>query len=224
MLLLLELSFFNGGLIFSLLVAAGCIYIGRKRLPKQSGKLLFWIGIIGFIFHILNMMTFKFFLLAILIHLVLKFIQAKREPVHIKPILKEPLSMEGPLLKKEPLFRNTLFERQKTDEHVYEWNDINIQTGVGDTVIDLSYTVLPKGEAVIVTRHFIGNVQILVPYEVEVAISHSAIAGHVKIFEQEPLKFFNQNISFQTPHYEKATQKVKIVTSMMTGDLEVKRI
>ncbi|WP_110112698.1 cell wall-active antibiotics response protein LiaF [Bacillus sp. CGMCC 1.16541] len=223
-LLLLELSFFNGGLIFSLLVAAGCIYIGRRRLPKQSGKLLFWGGVIAFVFQILNMMTFQFFLLAVLIHLVLKFVQTKRTPTLIKPTITEPSITNGEVFKKAPLFQNTLFERQKTPEHVYEWNDINIQSGIGDTVIDLSYTVLPKGEAVIVTRHLIGNVQILVPYEVEVSVRHSAIAGNVKIFEHEHPKFFNQTICFQTAQYEEASQKIKIVTAMMTGDLEVKRI
>ena len=29
--------------------------------------------------------------------------------------------------------------------HAYEWNDINIQNGIGNTVIDLSQTILPKG-------------------------------------------------------------------------------
>ncbi|EMT45154.1 MerR family transcriptional regulator [Anoxybacillus flavithermus AK1] len=35
-----------------------------------------------------------------------------------------------------------------------------VQRCVGDTVIDLSYAVVPKGEAVIVVRGWIGNVHI----------------------------------------------------------------
>ncbi|MDQ7862937.1 LiaF-related protein [Peribacillus frigoritolerans] len=37
-----------------------------------------------------------------------------------------------------------MFGHQQTTEHVYEWNSVNVQGGVGDTVIDLSKTILPK--------------------------------------------------------------------------------
>ena len=61
----------------------------------------------------------------------------------------------------KPLFQNKLFGGQKTPDHEYEWNDINIQTGFGDAVIDLSYTVLPKGESVIFIRNVMGKVTVL---------------------------------------------------------------
>ena len=56
---------------------------------------------------------------------------------------------------------------------MYEWNDVNIQAGIGDTVIDLSYTVLPKGETVIFIRNVMGKVTIMIPYDVEVSVNHS---------------------------------------------------
>ncbi|MFC3884546.1 cell wall-active antibiotics response protein LiaF [Bacillus songklensis] len=225
LLLLLEISFFNTGIIFSLFISVGFIYIGRKRLPRKSGKILFWLGLIGFFINILSMMTFKFFLLAILVHVVIRFIQTKRHPVYIQPVLREPEYMQGgELLTKKPLFDNRFMGRQQTPEHVYEWNDINIQAGIGDTVIDLSYTVLPKGEAVVFIRNFIGNIRVLVPYEVEMSVHHSVWAGTAKILNEYDSKVFNQVLRFQTSQYEKAEQKVKIMTSMMVGDLEVKRI
>jgi lia operon protein LiaF len=227
-LLLLEISFFNAGLIFSLLLSAGCIYFGRKRLPRKSGKLLFWIGAISFFMNVLSMMTFKFFLLAILVHVVIQFIQAKKSPSYIQPVRKERQEDEaaGPkeLLTKRPLFRNQFMSRQYTPEHVYEWEDVNIQAGVGDTVIDLSYTVLPQGEAVIFIRNVLGNIEILVPYEVEVSIHHSMWAGRTKILDVHEEKGMNEVLHFQTSGYETAVQKVKIVTSMVVGDLEVKHI
>ncbi|HWO95935.1 MAG TPA: cell wall-active antibiotics response protein LiaF [Bacillus sp. (in: firmicutes)] len=227
-LLLLEISFFNSGLIFSLLISIGFIYLGRKRLPRRSGKLLFWFGAIAFFINVLSMMTFKFFLLAILVHLVIQFIQSKKKPVYIQPVIREQTESGmvhgGQLLKKKPLFENRLMGRQQTPEHVYEWNDVNIQTGVGDAVIDLSYTVLPKGEAIIFIRNFIGNVQILIPYEVEVSVHHSIWMGTAKILGSHDAKAINEVLQFQTPDYETAVQKVRIVTSMVVGDLEVKRI
>ncbi|MBU8880473.1 cell wall-active antibiotics response protein [Bacillus sp. FJAT-29790] len=224
--LLLEFSFFNRGLIFSLLVDIGMIYIGRKRMPRTSGKILFWLGLIFLIISIFSMMTFKFFLLAILLHFLIQYAQSKRNPAHIRPIVMEPslFSEKETIIKKEPLFSNFLFGQQKTPEHVYKWSDINIQAGIGDSVIDLSYTVLPKGETVIFIRNFVGNIRVLIPYDVEISVNHSVIAGTSEIFEFQETKIFNQTLQVQTPGFEQAEQKVKIFTSLLVGDLEVKRV
>ena len=224
--LFLEFSFFNSGLIFSLLIEIGMIYIGRKWMPKTSGKLLFWSGIILLIISIFSMMTLKFFLLAILLHFFIQFVQSKRKPAHIKPVIKEPSPIleKETVIKKQSLFSNQLFGQQKTPEQGYEWSDINIQAGIGDTIIDLSYTVLPKGETVIFIRNFVGNIPVLVPYDVEVSVNHSVIAGATEIFDFQETKIFNQSTQVQTPGFTQSEQRIKIFTSLLVGDLEVKRV
>lgn len=223
--LLLELAFFNRGVIFSLLVALGMVYIGRKRMPSSSGKLFFWSGIVFFTISVFNMMTFKFLLLAILIHLIMQYFQSKKEPKVIQPVIKEHEEQtEEILIEKKPVFDSSLFGERKTPDHVYEWNDVNIQSFIGDTTIDLSYTVLPKGETVIFIRNFIGNVQVLIPYDIEVSVNHSSIAGKASVFQYEGDKLFNQSVQYQTEGYDKAEQKVKIFTSFLVGDVEVKRV
>ncbi|GAA2705760.1 cell wall-active antibiotics response protein LiaF [Cytobacillus oceanisediminis] len=224
--LFVEIAFFNRGVIFSLLVPIGMVYIGRKWMPRTSGKWIFWLGLIFLLINVFSMMTLKFFLLAILIHLLIQFAQSKKDPKQIQPEFKEPTVnlQKETVIKKDPLFSNIFVGQQKTPEQVYEWNDINIQTGIGDTVIDLSYTVLPKGETVIFIRNFIGNVKVLVPYDVEVSASHSAIVGAARIFEYEESKLINQFLHLQTPGYEKSGQRIKIFTSLLVGDIEVKRV
>lgn len=224
--LFLEFSFFNRGLIFSLLVEAGMIYFGRKWMPSKSGKILFWLGIIFLVISVFSMITLKFFLLAILIHFLIQFIQAKRNPAHIKPVIQESsvrLEKET-VIRNKPLFSNQLFGQQKTPDHVYEWSDINIQTGIGDTVVDLSYTVLPKGETVIFIRNIVGNIQVLVPYDIEISVNHSVLAGSIEIFGNQESKVFNQTVQVRTPGFDAAEQRVKIFTSIPVGDIEVKRV
>jgi lia operon protein LiaF len=226
LLLAIEISFFNKGIIFSIILSVGFIYIGRKKWSRTIGKVLFWIGWIHLIFNIFTMMTVKFFLVAILLYVIIQYFQSKRSPSWIQPEIKKtdcPAKQEE-VIERKPLFQNLLLGRQKTPEHVYEWNDINIQTGIGDTIIDLSYTVLPKEEAVVSVRSWIGNVQILVPYEIEVSIVHSVVVGSTHIFEKDKEQMFNQTLIYQTPFYETAEQKLKIITSMIVGNLEVKRI
>jgi lia operon protein LiaF len=224
--LLLEVTFFNQGLIFSLFVSILMVYLGRKSMPKKMGKLLFWGGIFFFIVSIFQMLTFRFLVLAIFIYFVIQFAQSKRVPTIVSPVVSESTS-EKPkeqVIQRKPLFRNILFGQQRTPDHVYEWKDVNIQSGVGDTIIDLSYTVLPKGETVIYIRNFIGNIQIFVPYDYEVSVQHSVLLGTTTVFDFHEAKMLNQVFHLQTPDYENSNQKVKIITSVVLGDIEVKRI
>lgn len=224
--LLLEVLFFNRGLIFSLIISSGMIYLGRKKRSKKRGKILFWGGIFFFCASIFNMMTFKFFLIAILLHFFIQYTASKKQPRKVSPTLTEPKKLleEETIVQSKPLFENVLFGQQKTPIEVFEWNDINIQAGVGDTMIDLSYTVFPKGETVIFIRNVIGNIHILIPYEMEVSISHSVLAGSTTIFEFQDSKIFNKVYHLKTFEYEKAEQKIKIFTSLVVGNLEVSRI
>jgi lia operon protein LiaF len=224
--LLLEILFFNRGLIFSLFIAGGMIYLGRRYTGKKRGKILFFGGIIFLCLSLLNMITFKFLLFAILLHFFIQFLNSKKHPNKISPYITEPEKtyQEEPLIKTKPLFENIFLGQQKTPIGVYEWNDVNIQAGIGDTVIDLSLTMLPKGETVILIRNLIGNIQILVPYETEVCVHHSSIAGSAAVFGIREPRIFNQVFQLKTPGYDAAEQKVKIFTSLIVGNLEVSRI
>lgn len=222
--LLLEVTFFNRGLFFSLLVAMGMIYIGRKWMVNTIGKIFFWLGILFFVANVLSMMAFKFVVMALIIYFFIQFRRSKKRPNTITPVIqKSDVQQDEAIELKKPLFRNILFGKQQTDDHVYEWNDVNIQVGIGDTVIDLTYTVLPQGETVIFIRNFVGNVHVSIPYDIEVSVQHNVLAGSVHIFDYEDRQVFNSNIHLQTAGYDQASQKVKIFTSFFIGDIEVKR-
>ena len=61
--LVIDVFFFNPGLIFSLIVAAGMIYLGKKRMPKKTGKFLYWLGIFFLVINAFNMLSIRFVLL-----------------------------------------------------------------------------------------------------------------------------------------------------------------
>ncbi|WP_071458524.1 cell wall-active antibiotics response protein LiaF [Bacillus massilinigeriensis] len=225
-LLLLEIAFFNQGLIFSLPISGAMAYFGWKKMPRKFGKLLFWIGLLILASSILGMMIFRFFLFAFLLYLIIEFAQSKKNPQKITPVFIQPKeeSSQTTIVVKKPLFQNQLFGHQQTQSHVYEWNDINIFTGIGDSIIDFSYTVLPKGESVVYIRSLIGSIKVFIPYDIEVCISQATLAGSIDALDHHDGKIFNQNRLLKTPDYDGAPQRIKIVTSMIVGDLEVKRI
>jgi lia operon protein LiaF len=225
LLLILEAVFNGGGIVFTLLVCGALIYFGRQRMPKRSGKILFWAGIIILLISVLNLFAFKFLLVAIIFYIITQFYQSKQSPTFIKPELKNRVDEAcSDYYEKEPLLKNIGFGRQQTPDHVYEWSDINIQCGVGDSVIDLSHTILPKAESVIFIRGLIGNISIQVPYEMEVAVNHSVFAGSTSIFDHHEPNMFNRTLSYRTKDYKDTEKKVKIVTSLIAGSLEVKRV
>lgn len=225
LLLLFEL-FFNGpGLLFLIAISVGCIYFGRKSMGKTFGKILFWIGVISLIFTVLSTLAFQFLIVVVVIYLFLQWHESKKGPAHFEARFtdkKEAYHEE--VINRRPLFKNKWFGQQRTEKKAFEWQDINIQSGVGDTVIDLNYTVLPKEEAVIFIRNIVGNVKILVPYEMEISLNHSVIFGSIQVFDHKETNVWNRVLHLQTSGFDTSQQKVKIFTSMVFGKIEVIRI
>jgi lia operon protein LiaF len=123
-----------------------------------------------------------------------------------------------------PVLTNKLLGSQRTEDSVYEWDDINIQSVWGDIVVDLSNTVLPQGDAIIFIRQVFGNIKVLIPYETEVSVNHSKLAGNVTVFGNQRGFSFNENLSIKTEEFDQSAHRVKIVTTVVIGDLEVQRI
>jgi len=77
---------------------------------------------------------------------------------------------------------------------------------------------------VISIRHIMGKIEIYVPYEVEVSIHHSSVFGRAHIFSQHHWELMNKSLFYQTENYDTSYPRVKIITSIFSGDIEVKRI
>ncbi|HLS60560.1 MAG TPA: cell wall-active antibiotics response protein LiaF [Virgibacillus sp.] len=225
-LFIIEIAFFQGGMIFSALFCGCMIYVGKKYFDHLWGKIVFWIGVIGFIFAILNTLAVRFLLVAIIVSFIIDYSKSKKEAVVIKPRFSvNEEGMSDAVISVKPLFKHKIFGDQFTDDAAYQWRDVNIHGGFGDRIIDLSNTVLPQDTAVISIRHIMGNIEIYVPYELEVSIHHSSIFGRAHLLGKHDMKLTNQSISYQTVHYGNTTlPRIKIVTSLFSGDIEVKRI
>ncbi|KHE69404.1 cell wall-active antibiotics response protein LiaF [Halobacillus sp. BBL2006] len=221
-LLIVEIAFFNGGLIFSVLFSSFLIYLGWKKYPVLWRKICFWIGVISLVLTVLSMIAVRFLIIAAIILFIRNYFKSRKDPIQIKPEIID--YYEEVPNQQEPVLRQKFFGDQSTPDHSYQWQDINIHGGFGDRVIDLSQTVLPHDEAVISIRHLVGNLIIYVPYEVDVSIHHSAVIGRANIFQYQKSQVLNQIVSYRTPDYDTKKPRVKIITSLLSGDIEVKRV
>lgn len=175
-------------------------------------------------FSVLNLLAVRFLIIAAIIIFIINYSKSKNEATQFEPILPDGEKKYETILKVDPLFDHKLFDDQLTEDVAYQWKDINIHGAFGDRIIDLSNTVLPNDTAVISIRHVIGNIEIYVPYEVEVSIHHSSVFGKAHILGKHHLKLMNKSIHYQTANYDTAYPRVKIITSLFSGDIEVKRI
>ncbi|MFS7259517.1 cell wall-active antibiotics response protein LiaF [Carnobacterium divergens] len=103
---------------------------------------------------------------------------------------------------------------------IYEWDDINFSILAGDTIIDLGNTLLPKDESFVVIRKGFGKTRILVPVGVGVMIEHSAIRGKIS-FEGDSYTLKNETVKMYSDQYEESIRKIKIITNVLIGDIEV---
>jgi len=224
-LLLIEIVFYNKVLIFSVVIFGIMVYFGWRNFHRSVGKILFWVGIVFLVFTIINMMAVRFIIVIGVALILWEYYKSTKDPVQwdYPDFSPGEQSTSETLLKMKPFFQQRFWGDQVTSQSSYEWHDVNIQGAFGDRVLDLSNTVLPD-DSFISIRHGVGNIEIYVPYEVEVSIHHSSLLGRANLLGQYHMRLFNHQLSYQTTNYHREKPRVKIITSMVSGNIEVKRI
>ncbi|MBN2011150.1 hypothetical protein JW960_17525 [candidate division KSB1 bacterium] len=96
----------------------------------------------------------------------------------------------------------------------------NIRTTFGSVKVDLSAIRLAEGEQLLEVGTTFGDIKITAPTGIPLMILSTNTAGDMKVFE-EKRSGFKQEVVFQTPDYDAATTRLKIVTSQVFGDLKV---
>ncbi|MBW8348699.1 hypothetical protein K0H71_04435 [Bacillus sp. IITD106] len=212
---------FNWRLFIPLVIGCFLLYTAKNRRKKSSARLI--IGLFLIVIPILSSAFLKFFIFVAVIYALIEYSKTKKHSRTIVVQTVEPEPKSSLFKKKQPFIKNILFGSQKKVNEVFEWDDINIQCGLGDTVVDLGMTMLPPGESTVVIRSFIGNVQLLVPFDASVVVNHSGISGKLKVFDEET-EIFNSNIIYHPDSNEEAVRTIKIITNVMIGNVEVRRI
>lgn len=220
---LAELLLSGTGVLISIGLGILFIYLGKRQLSGRKATILFWVGIAIIIMSLLQSFAFYLVLTAGIIYYFSKIHDAPDKPQTYQPSFDQDASDEQ-VFERKSLFQNSWFGTQSAGNGVYEWQDTNIQSLIGDTVIDLNYTVLPKEEAVLMVRKVLGNVRIIVPYDIEVDVHHSVIYGSITIFDHKEQNCWNKVIHMRAKNYQQSSQRIKIVTSLAVGKLEVVRV
>ncbi|WP_175073406.1 cell wall-active antibiotics response protein LiaF [Terribacillus sp. AE2B 122] len=219
-----ELLLSGTGVLIGIGLGILFIYLGKRQLSGRKGTILFWIGIFIVAMSLLQSFAFYLVLTAGIIYYFTKVHDSTADKPQTYHPSFDQAGSEEQVFEQKSLFQNSWFGAQSAGSSVYEWQDTNIQSFIGDTIIDLNYTVLPKEEAVLMVRKVLGNVRIIVPYDIEVDVHHSVVYGSVAIFDHREQNCWNKVIHMRTKGYQHSSQRIKIVTSVVAGKLEVVRV
>lgn len=119
--------------------------------------------------------------------------------------------------------RNFFIGEVRLIKNPFDLNDLNISGFIGDVKIDLSKAIIPEGESTIVISGIIGDIDIYVPADLEVAITSSAFVGDMDIIGDRS-SGLSSKIHASSPNYDSSTRKVKISISLFIGDVDVRYI
>lgn len=204
---LIELTLFNNGTVFLLIVGVLLLFLSFKR----KKRFLLWTGLILLFFAIISLWTLRLLIMGLLIFTLYKYLTKKEEIIEIKNHLAPAASEQ-----------NQLFGTTAAATEAYKWRDLQIQRFVGDITIDTTQTILPQGKSVIVIGQSLGKVRIIVPYEVTIELHYSTLYGEATCLDYAPKQCINEQLQFEDGEKD-AKRTLTLYVTTWIGDVEVQR-
>lgn len=220
--------FSNKYLIFLMMIGFFFILL-KDNFSRKHGKLFLSLGLLSFTFLLFSSRFFIIFLVLLfllfinknpkIISLISKvFSDRKQENVDNEFIIvnfDHKKANPGKIKKNKWIDINL-----EGSESIYSWEDINVTKLIGNITFDLGKTLLPREENIILIRQAIGKVKILIPEETAVSIDFSVSIGRI-ILDSTEYSLVNENFTWHSTNYYSRDRKIKIVSNLLIGELEV---
>ncbi|MFJ7667483.1 cell wall-active antibiotics response protein LiaF [Lysinibacillus sp. NPDC097195] len=208
LLVFVELTIFNNGGAFCLLIGAVLLYLSFSK----NKRFLKWSGIFFIVISLFTMWSLRLFIVIMLLYMLYQYLQRENEPKIVNVEFDKP-----------PATKNELFGTLPAPDEAYKWQDVQIQRLAGDITIDTTQTILPAGPSFITIRQGIGKVQIYVPYEIPFRLHYTTLFGEFTCLQGGPQRLLNESIVVSDGNPEDAKRTLIIHVATWLGDLEVLR-
>ena len=209
--------------IFFIVFSIFLIAIGYQQFRRKNSFAAYILIAIGGIFLLFALFTSFSFTLIFAVLIIYNSYQLFRSSsnksklaVNIEP---NPLESKA-YVQIDPYFKNKLIGEYRNFQQNHALEDINIQTGFGDVQVDLSDTIIPQGETVILIRGMIGNIYLNAPPDIGMSVQMSLLCGKMNLLKNSKTAF-NVTQKYQSVDYKNSSRKIKIVVSLLVGDIEV---
>ncbi len=203
---LIELTLFNNGTVFLLILGAIFLYFSYQKKKQYY----LYAGLFFLFLAVLHIWTLRLLIIGTLIFLLYRYLTKKEQVVEIK----NPLNSSTE--------QNQLIGTTSPPSESYHWRDIHIQRFIGDITIDTTETILPQGKSLIIIQQALGKVRVVVPYEVSVQLNFSTLYGQAACFNYAHKQCINEQLHFEDGPQDAKRILVIYVTTWI-GDVEVQR-
>lgn len=186
----------------STLIAILLIYLGIQSLRggrEKRGYILLGIGVILVIGDIGTVVV-------ALVLISLGYYLLKSKDLH----------REGPVIRKQNLIQSVRHDKEPwVLRSMSNWNL------VGELNYDLSLALIEEKEVTLVLQGVVGDIDVLVPDYLGVSVESTVVFGQMDIARERGAGVMNR-IIWQSPNYDAADTKVKLLISYIVGDVNVK--
>lgn len=126
------------------------------------------------------------------------------------------LQQDGAFMQKQSLVGSIRYDREP-----WVLRNMSVWHAVGEMRFDFSLALQEEKEVTVILQGMIGNLSIILPEDMAVSIEGSVQAGSLYVGGVKREGIGNK-ISWQTPHYDSADTKVKLVASYLVGEVNIK--
>lgn len=227
-LLMIYEIFNNSFSLFMLMIGIISLFL-NSRVPREQSNNLFVVGVVAIVVALFSSRIIFAFLAIGLLVLI-------GENPEIFQIIRDVFSNERNL-KRENSFIMVDFEKtteptkkisqnrwfgedSESEDDIYSWEDINFTKLIGNTIFDLGNTILPKDNNIILIRKGIGKTKIIVPEGIAISLNISMLIGKVRIGNEE-IDLKNETFHWYTDNYQENNRKIKLVSNVLIGEVEV---
>ena len=94
-------------------------------------------------------------------------------------------------------------------------------TFIGDVKLDLTEAELPEGETIVRVNAFIGDMKVIAPTDMAVAVSAAGLIIDARLFGEKRDGFFAP-VEMKTPGYDTAVKKIRLEAAGFISGLKVR--
>lgn len=100
---------------------------------------------------------------------------------------------------------------------------MNLWNAIGDYKLDFTKAFIPEKDTPIRISGIIGDVKIIMPENVDFRIEARVKMGDIRVLH-EKTDGINRTMSYETPDYQTASQKVTLSVDLKVGDIRLDRV
>lgn len=215
LLMFVEFVFLGNHNIINLFLGGILVYFGMKR----ERKWILYVGLAFLAVALLSVWSLRLLLFIFILHALYLLWKGTPPEQLFRPI--QTYEEETP----NGIWKNKLFSFYQSPFRSYEWEDVHISGFYGQTIVDVTNTVLPKQTSFISIRQTFGQVKIEIPYEVPARIHFSTVYGEAKILHHQPQTLMNETLHFKDGYDTKRVDSPELIisVSLFAGSFEVIR-